>query len=122
MTPDIRKRKPTCLTFVRHHCEDQECLKETYMRMLDVCKTLGMGKFEEVVLGEEHTSATLRDKGIPELWLYDFQAEGKPTEPLQEYYVLKFDDGSSKVVLMLKDDEEPEKPKTVPRPPDPMYG
>jgi hypothetical protein len=123
---NIRKRKPICLTFVRHHCADQACLKETYMRMMEVCKTIGMGKFDEVVLGEEHTSETLRERGLPELWMYDFQTKEKPTEPLQEYYVLKFDDGSSKVVLMLKDDEEPEHPKTPsppasPPPRDPMY-
>lgn len=122
MGADIRKRKPVCLTFVRHHCIDEACLKETYMRMMEVCKALGMGKFEEIVLGEEHTSETLRERGIPELWMYDFQTKEKPTEPLQEYYVLKFDDGSVKVTLMLKDDEEPEKPKAPPPPRDPMYG
>ena len=123
---DIRKRIPSGLTFVRHKCEDQACLKETYLRMMEVCKTIGMGKFDEVVLGEEHTSETLRERGLPELWMYDFQTKEKPTEPLQEYYVLKFDDGSSKVVLMLKDDEEPEHPKAPsppasPPPRDPMY-
>jgi hypothetical protein len=119
--PEIRKRKPVCLTFVRHQCTDEVCLKETYERMIQICKTLGMEKFDEIVLGEENSSETLRNKGVPELWMYDFQAEGKPTEPLHEYYVLKFDDGSMKVTLVLKDDGEPDKPK-LPLLKDPMYG
>lgn len=120
MPANIRKRKPVYLAFVRHHCTDETCLRETYQRMIRVCKALKMEKFDEVVLGEERSSETLREKGLPELWMYDFQAEGKPTEPLQEYYVLKFDDGSMKVTLMLLDDEEPE--RILPPPRDPMYG
>jgi len=110
MPTDIRKRKPTCLIFVRHTCDDQPCLKKTYEKMIEICRTLGMEKFDELIL-DDHASEQLREKGIPELWLHDSQNKEKPTEPLQDYCVLKFDDGSVKVMLMLADAVPVELPK-----------
>jgi len=117
---DVRRRKPTHLVFIRHECDHPECMKRLTEKMIAVCQTLGIEKFDEVILGS-NASETLREKGIPELWLYDFQAGSSipPTEPMRDYYILKFDDGSMKVVLMLMDEEEDE---GVPPPLDPMYG
>jgi len=117
---DLRMRKPACLIFVRHKCNDMECQKDVMERMIKVCTLLGMEKYDEVVI-DEHIYENLKAKGIPELLLHDFQSEQKPLSAFNEYYVVKYEDGGTKAVLMLKD-RKPEPPLPKVSAPEVMYG
>jgi len=112
-TIDIRKRKPKCLTFVRHKCDDKLCHKELTKRMIAISKIVKAKEMREIIL-EKDISETLRNKGVPELWLHDFQNSECPLQPFQDYYIIDFDDGSKKIYLMLKDFDGPELEKDTP--------
>lgn len=100
MAKDIKKRKATRLTFIRPKNTDPNEEKKITEKMIDITQIIGIDKFQEIVI-DEKTSEKIRNSGLPELWLHDFENKEQPLKPFLTYYVVDFNDGSRKVVIIL---------------------
>jgi len=97
---DIKKRKAIRLTFIRPKNTDPNEEKKITEKMIDITKIIGVDKVQEIVM-DEKTSEKIRNSGLPELWLHDFENKKQPLQPFLTYYVVDFDDNSRKIVLIL---------------------
>lgn len=100
MIKDIKKRKAIRLTFVRPKNIDPNEEKKITEKMIDITEIIGIKKFQEIII-DEKTSEKIRNSGLPELWLHDFENKEQPLQPFLTYYIVDFDDNSRKVVIIL---------------------
>jgi len=104
---NIKDRKVVRLTFVRTKSEDKTEELEITKKMVAISKIIDAKDIREIVM-DDNTSEKIRKSGLPELWLHDFQNKDRPIQPFKNYYVVDFDDGSRKVVLILEEMPPPE--------------
>jgi small-conductance mechanosensitive channel len=97
---NIKNRKVVRLTFIRPKNTDPNEEKKILEKMIDITEIIGVDKANEIII-DEKTSEKIRNSGLPELWLHDFENKEQPLQPFLTYYVVDFDDGSRKVVVIL---------------------
>ena len=105
-------RKAVKITFVVPPCKDCDLLRickkgqRTLARMMEILKAYKLDEYEEVSMYDKNLSKSLREQGIPELWMHDFEDEAIPIWPHKMYYIVEFNDGVVRLFTWIQDSDD----------------
>lgn len=105
------KREPVSVTFVLQRdftanvadIPPQNCIR-MIRAMKEAMDFVGLKEYDIIALDTKTYYEAMKEKGIPELWYHDVGADR--IGPHLNYYVIKFDDGSSKAVMLFPAEEK----------------
>ena len=110
LNPQKKKRKATNITFLfptdytdpkkssRPFIENADMMG----LMTKILKDLDIDKYDIIATDSENYSDKLKEKNIPDLWLYD--PSNSDVCPMEDSFIVDFDDGLRKMFLIIPQD------------------
>jgi len=105
-------KKPIKITFVVPPCKDCKLLpkcekgQRIVQRMLGILYAFKLEEYEEISNYDVNLSKKLRENGIPELWMHDFEDDDLPIWPHKMFYFVEYEDGTKRIYTMIQDDDD----------------